>query len=67
MTNRVKAMRGKRKITQNKLSELSKVSRVFISGIENDKKNPSIGTMKKIANALDCTVDDLLADEQHSP
>lgn len=53
--------RRKRKLNQAELSKLSGVPQPMISEIENEiVKNPTVGTMSKLAKALRCTVDDLI-------
>lgn len=49
------------KFTQGMLAELSGLSPVYISNIENNKKTES-RICKKIVNALDITVDELLTE-----
>ncbi|RJX17684.1 MAG: XRE family transcriptional regulator [Desulforudis sp.] len=46
------AIRRQRKLTQVQLAAKSKVSRNYISEIENGTKTPSIPTLEKIAAAL---------------
>lgn len=48
------------KFTQGMIAELSGLSPVYISNIENNKKKPSLESVIKIANALGITVDELL-------
>lgn len=56
--------RRKRKLNQAALSKLSSVPQPMISEIENEiVKNPTVGTMYKLACALRCTVDDLIDDD----
>ena len=56
--------RRKRKLNQAELSKLSSVPQPMISEIENEiVKNPTVGTMYKLARALRCTVDDLIDDD----
>jgi len=61
--NRVREVRLKRGLTQNDLSKLSKVNQRHISLIENDlKPNLSLFVAKRIAKALEETVDYLWPD-----
>ncbi|WP_341457745.1 helix-turn-helix transcriptional regulator [Haloimpatiens massiliensis] len=53
----VRLLRKERGMSVNKLSKVSGVSLGFISDIENDKTNPSIPTLEKIAKALDVKVE----------
>ena len=51
--------------TQKNLSEESGVSQQAISAIERgDNNNPGIHTARKLAKALECTVDDLFPEKQ---
>ena len=57
--------RLKRKLNQVELSKLSGVPQPMISMIESKKvPNPTLETIFKLANALKCTVDDLIDDGQ---
>ncbi len=49
---KVKEIRKTRKITQEKLSEIIGVDNGYISKLEVGQNFPSIGTLEKIANAL---------------
>lgn len=50
---KVKEIRKNRKITQEKLSEIIGVDNGYISKLEVGQNFPSIGTLEKIARALD--------------
>lgn len=53
--------RQKRKLNQRELSDLSGVPQPMISEIENEiVKNPTVGTLSKLARALRCLIDDLV-------
>ena len=52
--------RDLRGLTQTALAEKSGVNRVSIAEIETGRKQGSVGTLKKLADALDVTVDDLI-------
>lgn len=57
--------RTKRKLNQAQLSKLSGVPQPMISCIETgDVKNPTVKTLKKLAAALRCTVDDLIEEDE---
>lgn len=56
---RVRKRRLSVKFTLGMLAELSGLSPVYTSNIENNKK-PSLESVKKTINALDITVDELL-------
>lgn len=46
-------IRKKRKLSQEKLAELSNLHQTYISDVERGVRNPSLKTIEKIANALD--------------
>ena len=55
---RVKELRKKRKLTQEKLSEIIGVDNGYISKLEVGQNFPSIGTLEKIANVLNVELAD---------
>lgn len=60
MKFRLKDLRIKKGYTQEKLAEVSGVSRPTIWQIENkDDYDTSIGTLERLADALDCKVSDI--------
>ena len=65
MYNLVREFRKKAAISQKKLSSLSGVPQQTISAIESGaRKNPGVETLRPIAKALGCAVDDLICKEQ---
>ena len=59
----IKEKRLVKQMTQEDLARASGVTRVAISRYENDERKPNVVVAIKIAKALGCTVDDLLAEE----
>jgi len=59
---RVKKVRLLRQYTQEALAEKSGVIGSYIGVIERAEKKPSISTLVRVANALDCSLDYLLYD-----
>lgn len=57
--NRLKEMREKRSFTQEKLAELTDVSRQTIISIESGKYVPSLELALKFAKIFKCKVEDL--------
>ena len=57
IAERIKELRTQKKLTQSELAELVNTSRVTISRIESDIRNPSFAMLSLIADALDTTVD----------
>lgn len=60
IASNIRQYRAKKKISQEKLSELTGISQQHISNIENEQVNPSIELLLKIADALDVTLNDLV-------
>jgi len=56
----MKRIRTKKKMSQGDIARALEVDRGYISNIENGKKNPTIATVAKIANALGVSADELL-------
>ena len=59
---RLKKVRTLRQYTQEALAEKSGVIGSYIGVIERAEKKPSISTLVRVANALNCSVDYLLYD-----
>ena len=60
--NRVKELRLKKAISQEKLAELADLDRTYIPGIEAGRRNVSLEVINKIAKAFLITVSELLLD-----
>lgn len=56
----LRVYRDLRRLTQNQLAEKSGVNRVQIADIEAGRKTGSVETVKKLADALDIMIDDLI-------
>ncbi|EJS45760.1 hypothetical protein ICG_05860 [Bacillus cereus BAG1X1-3] len=56
----IKELRIKKKLTQKQLAELSEISESMVSKVELGVKSTKVETLKKIANALSTTMDDLV-------
>ena len=62
---RLQAIREGKKLTQKRLSEISGVPQQTISAIESGvRKNPGILTLRQLANAMGCTIDDMCPEEK---
>lgn len=59
---RIKKIRKSKKMTQDKLSELSSISPQHLSQIESAKTKLSLPTLINICNALEVTADKILCD-----
>jgi len=51
-----------RGLSQQKLADMSGVTQAYIAQIETGKKEGGVKTLKKLANALSITLDDLVTD-----
>ena len=56
----LKQIRTQKGMTQGDIVRALGVSRSFVSNIENGKTNPTLSTIKRIADALGVSVDQLL-------
>ena len=56
----MKRIRTKKKMSQGDIARALEVDRGYISNIENGKKNPTLATVAKIANALGVSADELI-------
>lgn len=59
---RIRTIRKKRGMTQERLAELAEISPQHCSGIETGAAKVSLPALVKIANALNATMDELLLD-----
>lgn len=58
-TNPIKGWRLFRNLTQSQLAEITGLKQTHVSLMEGNKIKPREITLKKLASALDCTVEDL--------
>ena len=56
----MKHIRTKKKMSQGDIARALEVDRGYISNIENGKKNPTLATIQKLANALGVSANELL-------
>jgi len=59
MNNRILEFRKMQNLSQEKLAKLCNVSRQTINAIENNKYDPTLQLAFKLAQVLNCTVDEL--------
>jgi transcriptional regulator with XRE-family HTH domain len=60
----VRRLRQKKGLSQDRLAHLSGVHRTYIGAVERCEKNVSIDSMEKIAVALECSLQSLLAESE---
>ncbi len=56
----LKNIRTKKKMSQGDIARALEVHRAYISGIESGKRNPTLSTIKKLADALGVSANELL-------
>lgn len=62
--NRIKEIREAKKMSQVELAYKLGVSQTAICKWESDKSNPKTARLRDVADALGCTVDELLRKEE---
>lgn len=58
--NRLAIKRAEKKMTQSQLAEKAGCSQRDVSRWENGRVTPSAASLKKLAEALECKVDDII-------
>ena len=61
--DRIRKIRESRGLTQDQLAENAKISKSFLSEVENNHRNISSGNLLRIANALGASMDYLMRGE----
>lgn len=56
---RVRRLRQARRLSQEKLADISNIHRTYLGGIERGERNPSLKNIAKIAKALGVTLSEL--------
>lgn len=56
----LKRIRTKKKMSQGDIARTLELHRAYISGIESGKRNPTLATIQKLADALGVSADELL-------
>ena len=56
----LKRIRTKKKMSQGDIARAIEVHRAYVSGIETGKRNPTLATIEKLANALGVSASELL-------
>lgn len=65
--DRIREIREKKKLTQDQLAERARISKGFLSEIENGRRNVSSEYLLRVANALSASVDYLLRGTNEVP
>jgi len=61
---RIVAFRSQRKMLQKELAQKAEISPTALNYYEKDKREPNVAIIKRIANALDITGDELLGTDE---
>ena len=64
---KIQQLRNERKISQLRFAEMIDTSPTFVSRMERGAKGPSLVTLVSIADALDVSLDALLAESRERP
>ena len=64
--NKIKTFRKANKLTQVELAKKANISRSYLADVENDRYNPSLETLKSLANALEVPVNKFFNEESNS-
>ena len=60
IADNIRQLRAKYRISQEVLAERAHISQQYIYKLENERLNPSVEFLLKIADALDVTLNDLV-------
>lgn len=63
--NKIKSYRENKKMTQNEVASILNVSPATMSKYESNALEPSIGSLKKLAEIFEISVDELIKTEEH--
>ena len=66
LAENVRTRRKEKKLTQKALAEQAGVSRVYITQMKANVRNPNIQVVYLIAKALGCTLNDLYDEDKES-
>lgn len=60
----IKEKRKERKLSQNQLAKKAGIAQATLSAIESSTKSPAVDTVEKLADALECSISELLGEKQ---
>jgi transcriptional regulator with XRE-family HTH domain len=64
--DRIRILRTKKGLSQQKLAELSDLSYKYLGEVERAQQNPTIQTLQKIADGLEISLNELVQIEEHN-
>lgn len=62
---RIKCLRSKAGVSQEKLALKADLDRTYLAGVESGKRNITISSLEKIVVALDCSMKDFFDFEEN--
>jgi len=66
LANKLRILRQRRGITQEKLAFLARLHPTYISMLENGRKSPTVDVLERIASALGTKISTILASAENS-
>lgn len=60
----IKEKRKAKHVSQNQLAKKAGIAQATLSAIESSTKSPAVDTIEKLAEALECSVSELLGEKQ---
>ena len=60
IAEKLRMFRAKERLSQEQLAEKANLTQTYVYKLENELANPSIYVIKKLADAFDITVNDLI-------
>ena len=63
MANRIREVRAEKKVTLDELAERLGTSKGQVAALQAERRQLTLSWLKRIADALECKISDLLADE----
>lgn len=64
--NNIARLRKEKSLTQKELAEKCNLSRSYLADLERDRYNPSLDSLKLVANGLGVSVSELLGESSHA-
>jgi len=66
VSSRIRELRKRRRLSQEELADMAKIHTAHLGRIERGEENPTLGTIEKIINALDVSVEEFFCFSNNS-